>query len=268
MSESQVPSLPETDCGCSSETGVSSAKALGEMKTQDEASNTLAGDSMLSSTQNNSDLATDSNGDISHAIAPKSKWIRLNVGGKLFVTTYSTLSKYPKSFLCRLCQEDPDIESDKDETGAYLIDRDPTYFGPVLNYLRHGKLVINKDLAEEGVLEEAEFYNIAELIRLVKERMMDRDLKVFQPLLKHVYRVIQCSESELTQMVSTLSDGWKFEQAVSIGSQYNYSNEDQAEFLCVVSRELSNNSKNSNMDQTLTAKMLQEHGPRYNSSRR
>jgi len=29
---------------------------------------------------------------------------------------------------------------------------------------------------------------------------------------KNVYRVLQCSEEELTQMVSTMSDGWNFEQ--------------------------------------------------------
>lgn len=63
----------------------------------------------------------------------------------------------------------------KDETGAYLIDRDPQYFAPILNYLRHGKLVIENNLQEEGVLEEAEFYNLHELIHLVKERIRDRD---------------------------------------------------------------------------------------------
>ncbi|XP_061563693.1 BTB/POZ domain-containing protein KCTD5 isoform X2 [Cololabis saira] len=166
------------------------------------------------------------------------KWVRLNVGGTVFLTTRQTLLKEQTSFLYRLCQQQ-DLHSDTDETGAYVIDRDPTYFGPILNYLRHGKLVYNKELAEEGVLEEAEFYNITPLIKLIKERIIERDSKATQQVPpKHVYRVLQCQEEELTQMVSTMSDGWKFEQMVNIGSSYSYGTEDQAEFLCVVSKEL------------------------------
>ncbi|KAL6475086.1 hypothetical protein MHYP_G00161260 [Metynnis hypsauchen] len=165
------------------------------------------------------------------------KWVRLNVGGTVFLTTRQTLLKEQTSFLYRLCQQQ-DLLSDTDETGAYVIDRDPTYFGPILNYLRHGKLVYNKELAEEGVLEEAEFYNITPLIKLIKERILERDCKASQVPPKHVYRVLQCQEEELTQMVSTMSDGWKFEQMVNIGSSYSYGTEDQAEFLCVVSKEL------------------------------
>lgn len=190
------------------------------------------------------------------------QWVTLNVGGTCFLTTKTTLSRDQNSFLYRLCKEDSDLISDKDEKGAYMIDRDPTYFSPILNYLRHGKLIINKDLEEEGVLEEAEFYNITELIRLIKERIIQRDTRPLKDNKKHVYRVLQCHEDELTQMVSTMSDGWKFEQLINIGSQYNYGNEDQAEFLFVVSREYgaSNNSKET--EPTDRAKVLQQMGSR------
>lgn len=89
----------------------------------------------------------------------------------------------------------------QDETGAYLIDRDPRYFAPVLNYLRHGKLVLDGGLSEEGVLEEAEFYNVAHLIGLIKECITLRDNR---PALdkKRVYRVLQCQENELTQVIA------------------------------------------------------------------
>ncbi|XP_064599984.1 BTB/POZ domain-containing protein KCTD5-like [Liolophura sinensis] len=207
--------------------------------------------------------------DVNHSSCPdgdgkakNSQWVKLNVGGTLFMTTRTTLCRDPKSFLYRLCQEDPDLHSDKDENGAYLIDRDPTYFGPVLNYLRHGKLVINKDLAEEGILEEAEFYNITDLIKLAKEKIQERVAKQNQSHMKNVYRVLQCSEEELTQMVSTMSDGWKFEQLVNIGSQYNYGSEDHAEFLCVVSKECPNIVNGPDNEPTDRAKVLQQKGSR------
>jgi len=172
---------------------------------------------------------------------PTDDWIRLNVGGTLFTTTRSTLSKDAKSFFHRLCQGE--LESQKDHSGAYMIDRDPHYFGPVLNYLRHGKLVMDKHLSEEGVLEEAEFYNVTHLISLVQDRIRIREeaAKVKRgqsqfKVNKHVYRVIQCHDDELTNLMSTLSDGWRFEQLINIGSQYQYASEDRAEFLCVVSK--------------------------------
>jgi hypothetical protein len=173
------------------------------------------------------------------------KWITLNIGGTYFTTTRVTLSKAPNSFLHKLSLKslDPkELESDRDERGAFLIDRDPNYFQIVLNYLRHGKLIMTKGLIEEGVLEEAEFYNITDLIKLTKQRIVERDcLKESNDSKKFVYRVLQCHESELTQMVSTLSDGWRFEQMITL-TQDQQQYPPGREFLCVVSRECSGKS--------------------------
>lgn len=167
----------------------------------------------------------------------KQEWVRLNVGGTTFVTTKQTLCKDPSSFLCRICQDEHLIDSLKDTTGAFLIDRDPTYFSPVLNYLRHGKLIIDRNVAEEGVLAEAEFYQISSLVKLIRKRIESNSVNTRKR--KHVYRVLQSHEDELTQMLSTLSDGWKCEQVINIGSGYSYEC-NQSEFLILASFELDN----------------------------
>lgn len=41
------------------------------------------------------------------------QWVKLNVGGTHFLTTKTTLSRDPNSFLYRLVQEDSDLISDK-----------------------------------------------------------------------------------------------------------------------------------------------------------
>lgn len=52
--------------------------------------------------------------------------------------------------------------------------------------------MLDKNISEEGVLEEAEFYNITGLIRLLKDKIRIRDLELNGDKKednKHVYRV-------------------------------------------------------------------------------
>ncbi|XP_053209874.1 BTB/POZ domain-containing protein KCTD9-like isoform X2 [Panonychus citri] len=96
-----------------------------------------------------------------------SEWISLNIGGKVFSTTKQTLiSKEPNSMLSRMFSNDSSLiqPSPRDPSGAYLIDRSPHYFEPILGYLRHGQLILDKNVNPQGILEEAKFYGIASLI--------------------------------------------------------------------------------------------------------
>ncbi len=40
-------------------------------------------------------------------------WVKLNVGGQTFLTTKTTLTKEPRNFLCRLCNEEADLPTDR-----------------------------------------------------------------------------------------------------------------------------------------------------------
>ncbi|KAL4647462.1 SH3KBP1-binding protein 1 [Arapaima gigas] len=88
--------------------------------------------------------------------------IHLNVGGKRFSTSRQTLTWVPDSFFSSLLSGR--ISTLKDETGAIFIDRDPTLFAPILNFLRTKELhprSINVHL----LMHEAEFYGITPLVR-------------------------------------------------------------------------------------------------------
>ncbi|CAG4967656.1 unnamed protein product [Parnassius apollo] len=98
-----------------------------------------------------------------------SDWITLNVGGRHFTTSRSTLlAKEPLSMLARMFADDNNMylmnPSATDSTGAYLIDRSPEYFEPILNYLRHGDVILDKHVNPKGVMEEAVFYGIDSMI--------------------------------------------------------------------------------------------------------
>lgn len=116
------------------------------------------------------------------------EWVTLNVGGKLFTTTRMTLTaKEPFSMLSRMFSTESGqfnlSPSALDANGAYLIDRSPTYFEPILNYLRHGKLILDVGVNVQGVLEEAQFFGIESLLpQLESLADYEKSKKKQQPL--------------------------------------------------------------------------------------
>ncbi|KAH7676057.1 potassium channel tetramerization domain containing 5-like protein, partial [Aphelenchoides avenae] len=96
-------------------------------------------------------------------------WIQLNIGGKVFETTRKTLCRDPESFLARLDGDDSALPRRKDKKGAYVIDREPENFAVILHYLRTGFLKVPDGVTREELVEEAEFYNLVALVKLIED---------------------------------------------------------------------------------------------------
>lgn len=58
-------------------------------------------------------ILNDSKNYVNNSKSSNKQWVRLNVGGTIFLTTKTTLARDQSSFLYRLCQEDSDLISDR-----------------------------------------------------------------------------------------------------------------------------------------------------------
>lgn len=79
-----------------------------------------------------------------------------------FSTSRQTLTCIPDTFFTALLSGR--ISSLRDDSGAIFIDRDPTLFGIILNYLRTRDIDI-KQCDLRILRHEAEYYNISPLVR-------------------------------------------------------------------------------------------------------
>ena len=96
--------------------------------------------------------------------------VRLNVGGTRFSTSRQTLTWVGDSFFTGLLSFR--MTSQRDESGALFIDRDPKLFSIILNYLRT-KHIDLKNVDLRTLRHEAEYYGITPL---VKRLMLCEDL--------------------------------------------------------------------------------------------
>jgi len=190
------------------------------------------------------------------------EWVSLNVGGTVITTTKTTLLKYSDlndHFLAKLIS-DNDLPSTVDDKGAFLIDRNPEYFKHVINFLRNGRLDIPAECTLEGILSEAEFCNLRELENLCRIRIVERDVELERQKCldqksqkRVIYRVLQSSATELTQMISTLSESWRLEQILSLNLDAAATHTNQMnggggnEYLVVVSQTQVDNSMSNKL---------------------
>ena len=106
--------------------------------------------------------------------------LKLNIGGHKFETTKSTLTNVSIFFSSLLSGRYPTL---KDENGAYFIDRNGEYFGPILYYMRTRHLIVPPSMNVEALLHEAEYYLIEDLASELRD--------VINPPEKEVLNVIQ-----------------------------------------------------------------------------
>ena len=151
--------------------------------------------------------------------------VKLNVGGTIFETSFTTLLKEKSTIFNAIFQGKFGVGVD-DENG-YFFDRDPRLFRHILNFLRDGRVYLNNthipDEDIEELLLEAHYYQVAPLIRyLSKRRSHKMRAKNSEWSNEKEYKLITgVKENELEEIFTdyTVYQGYDFENWVRGSSQ-------------------------------------------------
>lgn len=89
--------------------------------------------------------------------------INLNIGGRKFTTSFSTVTREDSMLSSMLSGRFPLV---RDAKGCFFIDRDAEFFPHILNYLRDGATYLHNFtlLDSKRLLQEAQFYQISNLV--------------------------------------------------------------------------------------------------------
>ncbi|XP_004252085.1 BTB/POZ domain-containing protein At4g30940-like [Solanum lycopersicum] len=134
---------------------------------------------------------------------PKGK-VKLNVGGRIFETTATTLEFSGQNSLFRaMLDENWNLHSDSAIT-EHFIDRDPDYFAVLLNLLRTGELYIPPNINKKLVYKEAEYYGILDHVRSAECDKFDGN----RPRLARSITGWSVRDGGISRAIEASSNGW------------------------------------------------------------
>lgn len=144
---------------------------------------------------------------VSVTAAKKRDRVTLDVGGRLFRTTRTTLCKDGNSVLHAMFATKARIPATPDEDGVYFMDCDPDAFAHILNYLRHGA-VGDAGLRDVIVRATADYLGLESLVAMCDEAREHREAQDHTEPPVKVGRVVTDKDAinGLVQELYSLSD--------------------------------------------------------------
>ncbi|KAJ3429630.1 potassium channel tetramerization domain-containing [Anaeramoeba flamelloides] len=126
--------------------------------------------------------------------------IHLNIGGTEFVTSITTLCSVKNTFFSGLFNKEFKVNQNR-----IFIDRDPTYFRVILNYLRDPKADPFPLPSDEGVLKlirlEADYFNLPGFIQVIDNKIEEVGQQRESQLEK-----LKNSDTKISQMLEAIDE--------------------------------------------------------------